>query len=200
MSTATGRARIQPTRRRLKPVTGGKGKLYQFRQPSTKKFGNTGSQVPVPQQLRMIEKYMRGTSIRQIAEEEDRARQTVTKVVRAPEVQGYIEKLREQVIALGDEMVKSVQFALRNELDGQLAYAMLKDIGVMQPGAQEQLNGQLTEDQWNLEWMRRLDVIALERHRVYGVTLPPHLKELGSAMDAEEAKHQLISKNENGSR
>src|ERR1700732_2236626 len=194
MAYASATAKIQPTRTRMKPRTAKKGKLYQFRPPITKKFGNTGSQVPAPQQLRIIEKYMRGTSIRQIAEEEDRARQTVAKVVRAPEVQGYIAKLREQVIALGDEMVKSVQFALRNELDGQLAYAMLKDIGVMQPRAQGQLESQPTAEQWKQEWMKRLDVLALERNAVYGSRLPAHLEKFARATNSEEATPLIWTK------
>jgi hypothetical protein len=126
---------------------------------------------------------MQGMSLRRIAEEEDRARQTVTKIVRAPEVEGCIEKLREEVIALGDEMVKSVRFALGHELDGRLAYEMLKDIGVLQPRARVQLNNesQMTEEQsekfWTEEWIRRLALMAMERNRVYGTELPEHLEE-----------------------
>src|ERR1700733_10718428 len=129
MASAAASAIVQSRTKRL--IAKG-GKLYQFGQPSTKKFGTKGLQVPIPQQLRIVKKYIRGTSIRQIAEEEDRARQTVTKIVRAREVQDYVQKLREEVIALGDEMLRSVRFALRNELEGRLVYAMLKDIGVIQ--------------------------------------------------------------------
>jgi hypothetical protein len=121
-----------------------------------------------------------------LAEEEDRARQTVTKVVRAPEVQGYIEKLREEVIALGDEMVKSVRFALQHELDGRLAHQMLQDIGVIQPRAHMLWNSQVqpTEEHFEKlteEWTRRLDLIALERSRVYGTKLPPALQALAGS-------------------
>jgi hypothetical protein len=98
-------------------------------------------------------------------------------------VQDYIKKLREEVMALGDEMVKSIRFALRHELDGRLANEMLKDIGVIQPRAQAQLNNQseVTEEQFekNLtgEWLMKLDLVALEKSRVYGTTLPPGLEE-----------------------
>ena len=44
-------------------------------------------------------------------------------------MEDYVKKRREEVIALADEMVKSVRFALGHELDGRLAHAMLKDIG-----------------------------------------------------------------------
>jgi hypothetical protein len=184
MARTAGTARIQRTRTTMKPGAVEKKRVYQFGQLFTKKFGTRGLQVPVPQQLRIIEKYMQGMSLRRIAEEEDRARQTVTKIVRAPEVEGCIEKLREEVIALGDEMVKSVRFAVRHELDGRLAYEMLKDIGVLQPRAQVQLNNQsqMTEEQsekfWTEEWTRRLILMAMERNRVYGTALPVHLEEL----------------------
>jgi hypothetical protein len=184
MARTAGTARIQRTRTTMKPGAVEEERVYQFGQLFTKKFGKRGLQVPVPQQLRIIEKYMQGMSLRRIAEEEDRARQTVTKIVRAPEVEGCIEKLREEVIALGDEMVKSVRFAVRHELDGRLAYEMLKDIGVLQPRAQVQLNNQsqMTEEQseefWTEEWTKRLILMAMERNRVYGTALPEHLEEL----------------------
>jgi hypothetical protein len=168
----------------MKPRPVDKKRVYQFGQLFTKKFGKRGLQVPVPQQLRIIEKYMQGMSLRRIAEEEDRARQTVTKIVRAPEVEGCIEKLREEVIALGDEMVKSVRFAVQHELDGRLAHELLKDIGVLQPRAQLQLNNQsqMTEEQsekfWTEEWIRRFALMAMERNRVYGTELPEHVEEL----------------------
>jgi hypothetical protein len=183
MARTAGTARIQRTRTKMKPGPVDKKRVYQFSQLFTKDFGKRGLQVPVPQQLRIIEKYMQGMSLRRIAEKEDRARQTVTKIVRAPEVEGCIEKLREEVIALGDEMVKSVRFALGHELDGRLAYEMLKDIGVLQPRARVQLNNesQMTEEQsekfWTEEWIRRLALMAMERNRVYGTELPEHLEE-----------------------
>jgi hypothetical protein len=184
MVRTAGTARNQRIRTTMKPGAVEEKRVYQFGQLFTKKFGKRGLQIPVPQQLRIIEKYMQGMSLRRIAEEEDRARQTVTKIVRAPEVEGCIEKLREEVIALGDEMVKSVRFAVRHELDGRLAHELLKDIGVLQPRAQVQWNNQsqMTEEQsekfWTEEWIRRLILMGMERNRVYGTVLPEHLEEL----------------------
>jgi len=136
----------------------------------------------VPQQLRIIEKYMRGASIRRISEEEDRARQTVTKIVRSSEVQEYVKKLREEVIALGDAMMASIRFALRHELDGKLAHEMLKDIGVIQPRTQVQLEHERerTEEEFEKlkeEWAMKIDLLALERHEVCGTTLPAGFRE-----------------------
>lgn len=105
------------------------------------------------------------------------------KIVRSSEVQDNEKKLREDLIALGDEMVQSLRFALRHELDGRLAYELLKDFGVIQPWAQVQSNDQseVTEEQLEKdltgEWLMKLDLMALEKNRVYGTTLPEGLEE-----------------------
>ena len=105
------------------------------------------------------------------------------KIVRSSEVQDNEKKLREEVIALGDEILKSVRFTLQHELDGRLAYKLLKDFGVIQPRAPVQLNNQseVTEEQLekNLtgEWMMKFDLMALEKNREYGTELPEGLEE-----------------------
>jgi hypothetical protein len=105
------------------------------------------------------------------------------KIVRSSEVQDNENKLREGVIALGDDVVESLRFALQHELDGRLAYKLLKDFGVIQTRAPVQLNNQseVTEEQVekNLtgEWMMKLDLMALEKSREYGMELPEGLEE-----------------------
>jgi hypothetical protein len=156
-------------------------KVYQSGQPFTKKYGKKGSQVPVPQQLRIMNKYIRGMSIRQIAEDEDRARQTVAKIVQTGEVQEYITKLRAEVIGLGDEAVKSLRHGLKNELDGRLAYQLLKDIGAIQSSTDVQANPpqptQRQEEELTEEWIRRIHLLALEKSIVYGTTPPPPIEQ-----------------------
>jgi len=191
MAISAATPKIQQIRKTKNSGLGTRQKLYQFGQPLTKKFGQTGSQVPPPQQLRIVKRYMEGMSIRRIAEEEDRARQTVTKIVRAPEVQSYIEKLREEVVGLGEEMVKSLRFALKNEIDGHLAHEMLKDIGVIPLQGQVLLNSQSlwTEEQQQRltqEWTRRLNMMAIEKSLVYGTTLPPELERMKKTLQLEK--------------
>jgi hypothetical protein len=154
---------------------------YQIGQPFTKKFGCKGSQVPSGQQLRIQRMYMQGMSIRRIAEEEDRARQTVAKIVRAPEMQNYLEKLRATIVGLGDDAVNSIRFALRHETDGRIAYSLLKDLGAIQTGTADQMDGGIASTERRIEllkveWTKKLELIALERHQVYGTELPESLK------------------------
>jgi hypothetical protein len=102
------------------------------------------------------------------------------KSVRSSEVQDNENKLREEVIALVDDIVESLRFTLRHELDGRLAYKLLKDFGVIQPRTQVQLNNQSEEQvESNLtgEWAMKLDLMALEKNREYGTELPEGLEE-----------------------
>jgi hypothetical protein len=102
------------------------------------------------------------------------------KSVRSSEVQDNENKLREEVIGLGDDIVESLRFTLQHELDGRLAYKLLKDFGVIQPRTQVQLNNQSEEQvESNLtgEWAMKLDLMALEKNREYGTELPEGLEE-----------------------
>jgi hypothetical protein len=167
----------------MKRATRKKQKVYQFGPPFTKRRGTPRSLVPEPQQLRIVEKYMRGLSLRRIAEEEDRARQTVSKIVRAPEMQNYVERLREKVFGLGDDAARSLGFAFRTELDGRLAYQFLRDIGIFQPQDRATWNGQMsstelqkTEASLVEDWTSKLNLMAIEKSIVYGAALPAALQ------------------------
>ena len=192
MGSSTAKIKRQSCAAETESTTIRKGNPYRFGQPLTKRFGKSGSQVPPPQQFRIVEKYVRGMSIRRIAEEEDRARQTVTKIVRAPEVQDYMANLQAEVIGLGDEMVRSVQFALRNEMDGRLGFEMLKAIGVVPVAAQIQPANEtnFTEQHRKLaeEWTMKLGILAIEKHKVYGTELTPDLEELKQRLEELEPK------------
>jgi hypothetical protein len=140
------------------------------------------SVVSPPQQARIKAAYIAGTPIREIARNEGRNAETVTKIVRSPDMQQYVEDLTERYTGLGLDALKSVAFAVRTEMDGQLSRKLLIDIGVIKPQA-SQLQVQLArarspeeilEDGEVLkqEWAKRLGMLALERHEVYGASLP----------------------------
>ncbi len=52
--------------------------------------------VPPPQSARIMQRYVGGESIRQIAREEQRDRATITKIVRSDEMQVFVQKMRER--------------------------------------------------------------------------------------------------------
>jgi hypothetical protein len=103
-------------------------------QPSSPKKPRTI--VPPPQSARIMQRYVGGESIRQIAREEQRDRATVTKIVRSDEMQGFVQKMRERLYGFAFDAMNAVEHALKQQNDPRLAYRMLSDIGVV-PSAEE---------------------------------------------------------------
>ena len=92
--------------------------------------------VPPPQSARIMQRYVSGDSIREIAREEGRDRATVTKIVRSDEMNAVVQKMRERYYALGFDALDAVQHTLRVRKDGGLGRQVLTDIGVI-PSAEE---------------------------------------------------------------
>jgi hypothetical protein len=92
--------------------------------------------VPPPQSARIMQRYVGGESIRQIAREEHRDRATVTKIVRSDEMQGFGQKMRERFYGLAFDAMNAVEHSLKQQNDARLAYRMLCDLGVV-PSAEE---------------------------------------------------------------
>jgi len=86
--------------------------------------------VPPPQSARIMERYIGGDSIRQIARAEHRDRATVTKIVRSDEMNTVVEKMRERYYGLGFDALDAVQHTLQVGKDGRLGRQLLVDIGV----------------------------------------------------------------------
>jgi len=79
----------------------------------------------------MIQRYIAGQSIRQIARDEQRDRATVTKIVRSDEMQAFLEKMRERFYGFAFDAMDAVEHSLKQQNDVRLAYRMLSDIGVV---------------------------------------------------------------------
>jgi hypothetical protein len=87
--------------------------------------------VPPPQSARIMQRYVGGASIREIAREERRDRATVTKIVRSDEMNTVVQKMRESYYALGFDALDAVQHTLQVRKDGGLGRQVLTDIGVI---------------------------------------------------------------------
>ena len=118
-------------------------------------------------QLEIIRLCMQGCSLCEIARITHRARQTVAKIVRAPEVQAKIEELKGKLLGSSDKWIESVNYAVDTELDGRLGYDLLKDFQVIPPRAeyvQSPLqSGHQPLDPERLARARAIGMIALER-------------------------------------
>ena len=84
----------------------------------------------------MIQRYIAGESIRQIAREEKRDRATVTKIVRSDEMQAFVQKMRERFYGLAFDAMDAVEHSLQEQNDARLGYRLLADIGIV-PSAEE---------------------------------------------------------------
>jgi hypothetical protein len=160
--------------------------------------------VPPPQSARIVQKFITGRSIRQIAREEGRDRATITKIVRSSEVQNYVEKIREQYFGLGELALSAVRKAIQEEKDGRLAYQLLKDIGVVPSSAERNLSNiqaqqQAEEDSEEARvqtWMGRLIRVVFEKSRVYGTPIGDPLEDalgqIGVRFDPKTGKFTEI--------
>jgi hypothetical protein len=87
--------------------------------------------VPPPQSTRIMQRYVAGDSIREIARAEQRDRATVTKIVRSDEMNAVVQKMRERYYGLGFDALDAVQHTLQVRKDGGLGRQVLTDIGVI---------------------------------------------------------------------
>src|SRR5215469_6154190 len=102
--------------------------VHQDQPQSTKKPRTI---VPPPQSARIMQRYIDGKSIRQIAREEQRDRATVTKIVRSDEMQSFVQKMRERFYGLAFDAMNAVEHSLQQQNDARLGYRILSDIGIV---------------------------------------------------------------------
>ncbi len=87
--------------------------------------------VPPPQSARITKRFIAGQSIRKIAREEGRDRETVKRIVQARDVQEFVALLRLQYFELGSDAVDAVHHQLKEGKDARLGLQILKDVGVV---------------------------------------------------------------------
>ena len=109
-------------------------KLYQAlpKPPKSRRKNRGISHVPGPQQQRIKSKYIKGESIRRIAREEGRARETITRVVRSKDMQQMVQEQREKFFGSLDEILEALFRSIKETKDGGwLAYRCLRDAGII---------------------------------------------------------------------
>lgn len=80
-----------------------------------------------------------GQSIRKISREENRTRETVTKIIRNEDMRAYVTSLREKFYGLGNDALAAVHNALVRQKDAQIGYRLLENIGVVPSVAEREL-------------------------------------------------------------
>jgi hypothetical protein len=154
------------------------GSLRETEKPGLAAQPGPNLRITLPMQAKILELYLQGRSLCEIARITHRARQTVTKIVRAPEVQAKIQELKGKLLGSSDKWIESVNYAVDTELDGNLAFELMKDFGVIPPQVKyvqpAQQNGHQPMDPERLAKARAIGMIAFER----GSSPPPEPDEL----------------------
>lgn len=87
--------------------------------------------ITPPMQLEILRLYLQGYSLSEISRRTHRARQTVTKICRSPEIQDKFQELKALLLDASNGWVVSINRAVRNEMDGQLAFKLLQSFDVI---------------------------------------------------------------------
>jgi transcriptional regulator with XRE-family HTH domain len=133
-----------------------------------------------------------GCSQREIARELHMSGHTVAKIIRSEDFQNFIRQQREQLFAIAPVALDSVRAGVMT--DSHLAYAFLKDLGIV-PSRDAMLNlahveppAPSIEDRQSRQ-IRMIAAVIEERHRVFGIELPDDIEqaiEKEADLEAEE--------------
>jgi len=138
--------------------------------------------------LRVMQEYAAGKTQTQIAKEIGINRDTVNKIVRAPEMSTYIESKLEEWRGLCDPAIRAARILLNN-CDKDTMFRVLETNGVIPPRAAT-LNHNLaqtnkpTADERVKQLTAAFAEVAVERARVFGTPFP----ELAEVADAKGIK------------
>jgi hypothetical protein len=130
-------------------------------------------------QLEIINLYLQGFSLCEIARRTHRARQTVTKICRSDEIQSKVVEVRERLLGSADRWIESISFALDHELDGRLALELAERFGVAPP---QPVNAEPTQQ----SFFQSIDRETLVKAAVFGMMALQGTKVFGSEPPTEE--------------
>jgi len=124
--------------------------------------------------MRIMQKYVVGKSKTDIAKEEGIDRESVRRIVKAPEMDAYVEAKRELWRGLCDDALEVVRQKLK-EGDKDVALRVLASNGVIPPqGATFNIQPATkpTGDERVRQLMEAFAAVAIERARVYKTPFP----------------------------
>jgi hypothetical protein len=78
------------------------------------------NRVPPPQRERILQKYVAGKSVALIAREENRNRESVTRIVRGDEIQELVQRMRAEFYGLAFDAIEAVRHTLQQQKDGRI--------------------------------------------------------------------------------
>jgi hypothetical protein len=144
--------------------------------PEEPRLRRNGNRIGINQRMRIMQKFVVGKSKTDIAKEEGIDRESVRRIVRAPEMDAYVEAKRELWRGLCDDALEVLRQKLK-EGDKEVALRILESNGVIPaPGATFNYNIQPatkpTGDERVRQLMEAFAAVAIERARVYKTPMP----------------------------
>ena len=134
-----------------------------------------GNRIGINQRMRIMQKYVVGKTQTDIAKEESVDRESVRRIVKAPEMDSYVEAKRELWRGLCDDALEVVRQKLK-EGDKEVALRILESNGVIPlPGAtfnHIQTAAKPTGDERVRRLMEAFAAVAIERARVFKTPFP----------------------------
>ena len=140
---------------------------------------NNGNRIGINQRMRIMQKYVVGKSKTDIAKEEGIDRESVRRIVKAPEMDSYVEAKRELWRGLCDDALEVVRQKLK-EGDKDVALRVLASNGVIPPPGATfniQAAAKPTGDERVRQLMEAFAAVAIERARVFKTPMP-HLADI----------------------
>jgi hypothetical protein len=122
-------------------------------------------------------------------EQEGRARQTIVRIVRSEDVQNFVKQMQEELWGLIPAAIGALRHELQTNKNSQLAYQIIRDIGVFLPARIQQTSSPYDSDERVKLIMGEFVKIGLERNRIYGTPFP----EIEAAAARAGVKIQLRS-------
>ena len=158
------------------------------------------NRVPPPQRERILHKFTAGKTIKDISREENRNRETVSKIVHGPEMQTLVHAMRKKWICLAHDAINAVKHALTDQKDGRLAFQVLSTIGVIPSPEETKLLAtpplESAEAQ-EKKGMMYLAEATIERAHIYGMEMPEFdklLKRISCRINYTTGKIEPIKK------
>ena len=148
------------------------GALSTASQSVPKSTTRSTSLVPAPQVERIKQKFVQGYSIRKISREEGRARQTIVRIVRSEDVQNFVKEMQQELWGLIPAAIGALRHELETNKNSELAYQIVRDIGVFPPARIQQPSSPYDSDARVKQIIGEFVKIAMERNRIYGTPMP----------------------------
>jgi hypothetical protein len=132
-------------------------------------------------QSEIIKLYLEGRSLSEISRQTHRARQTVTKVARALDVEAEIEGQKAKLVAEADRWRESIAFGVETELHGELAFRLCTAFGIVPiiPSPEKKMKRAKRSSQEVLDHQQEALAIMHKMEAMRRECRPPEVDELG---------------------